>query len=111
MASDTASPKYTFVVYAPDLTDPEAFDRRMKVRQQHLSAAVPANQSGYLKMGGAMLTPESLTAQPGDKKLVGSILFYEASSIEEVRKSVEEDVYYSGNVVRMVIASGSATLD
>ena len=47
---------------------------------------------------GPTLTPESIV--PGaEKKLNGSLLIMEASSIEEVKNIVEGDVYYSNNVV------------
>lgn len=38
-------------------------------------------------------------------KMEGSLIIYEAESIEEVRKIVETDVYYTGNVVSMVLPS------
>jgi len=43
-----------------------------------------------------MLSPESLTG--GERKLVGSMLLYEAESIEVVREQVEKDVYYKNPV-------------
>jgi len=47
---------------------------------------------------GPTLTPESIL--PGaEKKLNGSLLVVEASSIGEVKSIVESDVYYSNNVV------------
>ena len=51
--------------------------------------------------GGATLTPESVAAiQPSEKKMTGSMLLYEAESIDTVREIVEKDVYYVNNVVR-----------
>jgi uncharacterized protein len=48
--------------------------------------------------GGAMITPESL--EPGaEKKMVGSVVVYEAESVEEVKKIVQRDPYYAANVV------------
>ena len=47
---------------------------------------------------GPTLTPESIL--PGaEKKLNGSLLVVEASSIEEVKSIVESDAYYNNNVV------------
>jgi len=47
---------------------------------------------------GPTLTPESVL--PGaEKKMNGSLLVVEASSIEEVKSIVENDVFYSNNVV------------
>lgn len=41
-----APKKYTFLLYAPDLTDPEAFKRRLTVRQEHM-----ANGKGLIDKG------------------------------------------------------------
>ena len=49
------------------------------------------------EIGGGLLEPE--TYQTADKKLVGSVLIYEADNLETVRKIVEDDVYYRSNVV------------
>jgi uncharacterized protein len=60
-------------------------------------------------MGGAMLTPESI--QPGaEKKLVGSTMVIVAESLEDARKLVESDVYWTGNVVRHFSLSYSTSL-
>ena len=51
-----------------------------------------------LDVGGAMLSPESV--EPGGEvKMVGSVLVFEAETIEEVRKTVESDIYYTSGVV------------
>ena len=48
---------------------------------------------------GPTLTPESVL--PGaEQKVNGSLLVVEAPSIEEAKKVVEGDVFYSNNVVR-----------
>jgi hypothetical protein len=45
-----------------------------------------------------MVTLESL--QPGaDKKMTGSMMICEAKDIEEVKKLVESDIYYTSKVV------------
>lgn len=46
------------------------------------------------------MAPE-LTDESGRKKMTGSLMFYEAESIEEVRKIVESDIYYTSGVVRL----------
>ena len=38
-------------------------------------------------------------------KMEGSLIIYEAESIEAVRKIVETDVYYTGNVVSTILPS------
>ncbi|PCH35759.1 hypothetical protein WOLCODRAFT_156458 [Wolfiporia cocos MD-104 SS10] len=87
---------HKFIVYAPDATDPDAFQRRLSVRPKHVEKAADLHRDGIIKVGGAMLTPESLTSD--EKKMVGSVLIYEASNIEAVRKIVEEDIYYTSGV-------------
>lgn len=43
------------------------------------------------------MTPESL--EPGAKKqMTGSFMIFEAENIEQVRKIIESDAYYTGDV-------------
>jgi uncharacterized protein len=51
------------------------------------------------EVGGAMLTEDSIAASATDRKFVGSVMIFEASSIEEVKKAIYEDVYYTSKVV------------
>ncbi|KAH9995508.1 hypothetical protein BJV77DRAFT_990680, partial [Russula vinacea] len=98
MSSDSSSPtKRLFAVYAPDCTDPGALDRRYSVREEHLKNMVRLHGSGIVKFGGALLAPE-LTDENDRNKITGSLAFYEAESIEEVRKVVESDIYYTSGV-------------
>ncbi|KAH9989975.1 hypothetical protein BJV77DRAFT_1015217 [Russula vinacea] len=98
MSSDSSSPtKHLFAVYAPDCTDPGALDRRYSVREEHLKDIDRLHSSGIVKFGGALLAPE-LTDENDRKKITGSLAFYEAESIEEVRKLVESDIYYTSGV-------------
>ncbi|VDB90507.1 unnamed protein product [Peniophora sp. CBMAI 1063] len=96
-APTTPSVKHKFVVWAPDQAD--ALTRRLSVRSSHLETAGKLKQDGILLYGGAMLTPESVAAiQPSEKKMTGSMLLFEAESIDTVRELVEKDVYYVNNV-------------
>lgn len=45
-----------------------------------------------------MVSPE--TYQTADRKLIGSMMVFEAESLEVVRKAIEEDIYYTARVVR-----------
>ena len=48
-AMSTSGPTlYKFAVWAPDATDPEAFSRRMAVRESHLANAKKISASGTL---------------------------------------------------------------
>ncbi|EIN14713.1 hypothetical protein PUNSTDRAFT_130340 [Punctularia strigosozonata HHB-11173 SS5] len=96
--STQAAVKHHFIVYAPDSTDPEALSRRLSVRPSHLENAKKQKEIGFQKIGGAMLTEDSLTASAADRKFVGSVMIFEASSIDEVKKAIYEDVYYVNNV-------------
>ncbi|KAF9816775.1 hypothetical protein IEO21_03855 [Rhodonia placenta] len=94
----TAPSTHKFVVYAPDMTDPDAFQRRLSVRPSHVARADGLVNSGLIRVGGAMLTPESIASPTAEKKMIGSVIIFEADSIETVRKAIESDIYYTGNV-------------
>ncbi|KAJ7165876.1 hypothetical protein C8R46DRAFT_291402 [Mycena filopes] len=96
---------HKFLVYAPDKTDQGAFERRLSVRAKHFEDAAKLLAAGHVLVGGAMLTPESITG--GDRKMTGSVVIYEAENIETVRGWIEADVYYTAGVWdldRLVIA-------
>nr|VWO99809.1 Uncharacterized protein [Ganoderma boninense] len=93
----SAPARQKFIVYAPDMSDEGAFQRRLSVRQSHLDNATIQAGNGVVKLGGAMLTPESIV--PGaEKKMVGSVFVCEAESLEAVRNLMENDVYYTNGV-------------
>lgn len=56
-----------------------------------------ADLAHLLELGGALIDPA--THGSPNQKMIGSWIVYEAESIEAVRKLVEEDVYWTGNVV------------
>ncbi|KAJ7793925.1 hypothetical protein B0H14DRAFT_3558637 [Mycena olivaceomarginata] len=87
---------HKFLVYALDKTDEGAFERRQSVRAKHLEGAARAVTEGLVRMGGALLTPESLTG--GDRKVIGSAMIYEAETLEAVRSVIEADIYYTSGV-------------
>jgi uncharacterized protein len=107
---------YVFFVYAPDYTDPDAFNRRLSVRSQHLDRMLGLGKKGILSkypaivlssaldlltritgMGGALVSPETLETE--QKRLIGSGMMFEAESADAVRKILEEDIYWTSNVV------------
>lgn len=115
--SASALMKHLFLVYAPDKTDEGALQRRLSVRPEHLKGAFALHEQGilscvvictsirpslltdYEELGGAMLTPESVSSPDATKTLIGSTLIYSASTLDEVRRLVEADVYYTNGVV------------
>jgi hypothetical protein len=58
------------------------------------------------EFGGPLLAPE-LTDEKDKVKMTGSLIFFEAESIEEVRKIVESDIYYTSGVVRLTFPSST----
>ncbi|KZT69326.1 hypothetical protein DAEQUDRAFT_669892 [Daedalea quercina L-15889] len=98
MSSTSGPTLHKFAVWAPDMTDPEAFSRRMAVRESHLANANKMHESGTLKLGGGLLAPESIASPNAPFKLVGSLMVIEADSIESARKIIESDVYYQSGV-------------
>ncbi|KAG7090927.1 hypothetical protein E1B28_010000 [Marasmius oreades] len=68
-----------------------------QVRQRHLDGIVPTVKSGVMKLGGMMVDPESDVNLP-QKKAIGSLVIYEAESVEQVKRMVETDIYYTSGV-------------
>ncbi|THV06721.1 hypothetical protein K435DRAFT_960326 [Dendrothele bispora CBS 962.96] len=94
--STSASERTKFFVYAPDKTEEGTFEKRLSVRADHLAKAKESIGTGLIRVGGVLVSPETYN-QP-DKKLVGSTFICEADSIDDVKKLVEEDVYYKSGV-------------
>ena len=110
-------------------------DHRLSVREKHLKGVNKLTESGILsaceragatwrvamrsllitnssflncaEFGGAILAPE-FTDEKGRNKMMGSVIFYEAESIEEVRNLVEVDPYLTDGVVRAYDSSDSS---
>ncbi|KAI0253489.1 hypothetical protein BJV78DRAFT_1123046 [Lactifluus subvellereus] len=89
--------KHLFAVYAPDYMGPGILERRLSVRERHLKGIGRMLDNRIMKFGGALLAPEP-TDESGRKKMTGSLMLYEAESIEEVRKAVKSDIYYESGV-------------
>ncbi|KAH9855470.1 hypothetical protein C2E23DRAFT_866627 [Lenzites betulinus] len=96
--SNIAPQRHNFIVYAPDMTDEGALQRRLNVRAKHLERAKVEVANGVFKVAGAMLTPESIESPTAQKKMIGSVFVCEAESLGEVRKLIEGDVYYTSGV-------------
>ncbi|KAG7090926.1 hypothetical protein E1B28_010000 [Marasmius oreades] len=95
MSSSSSKSLTKFVVYAPDKEG--TLDLRYQVRQRHLDGIVPTVKSGVMKLGGMMVDPESDVNLP-QKKAIGSLVIYEAESVEQVKRMVETDIYYTSGV-------------
>ena len=51
------------------------------------------------EIGGALLTPESVERADVTRKMIGSMLVVQATSIAEVRAKIEADIYWTSGVV------------
>lgn len=97
--TDPQQELHPFLVVLPDKTDPDTFERRLSVRETHLARAGTHWASAYYRVGGALLSDDSVGKEPGERKMVGSAFVCMARSAGEVRKIVEEDIYYTSGVV------------
>ncbi|KAJ7794657.1 hypothetical protein B0H14DRAFT_2922666 [Mycena olivaceomarginata] len=68
MSTSTSPTLHKFFVYAPDKTDPEAF--------AHLEGAKKPIVDGFIRVGGALLTPESLLSDNKKMKAIESDIYY-----------------------------------
>ncbi|KAF8893939.1 hypothetical protein BD779DRAFT_1669454 [Infundibulicybe gibba] len=91
MSTVTATPQ-RFIVYAPDKTEEGTFQHRLSVRPDHVKTFKQHVENGVIRVGGILLSPDA------EKKMIGSMLIVEAESIDEVRKIVEADIYYTAGV-------------
>jgi len=94
--TSAATPKIRYMVYAPDCTDEGALERRLSVRSKHLEVAAANIAAGITRVGAVLLSPESVDRE--DKKMVGSMFICEVDSLEEAKKVVESDIYYTAGV-------------
>ncbi|KIY71136.1 hypothetical protein CYLTODRAFT_419139 [Cylindrobasidium torrendii FP15055 ss-10] len=94
----TTPSKSFFFVYAPDMTDPGALERRLAVRSKHFEDAGPRFDKGLIRIAGAQLDENTPELEGGQKNMVGSIFICEATSIEEIREIITTDIYYTSGV-------------
>ncbi|KAL0956198.1 hypothetical protein HGRIS_002355 [Hohenbuehelia grisea] len=87
-----------FFVYAPDYTDEGTFQRRMSVRPKHLEKIAELKNAGKIRVGGVLLSPESVETADAEKKIIGSTLICEYENIGQVREMIESDIYWSSNI-------------
>ncbi|KAH9949271.1 hypothetical protein B0H21DRAFT_820271 [Amylocystis lapponica] len=92
-----SAPITKFAVYLPDAADAHERKLRLLVLDEHYKRANALIRDGTYE-GGVMLSPESATAPEAERKLVGTIIFVEAPTLEAARKIIEEDVYWTVGV-------------
>ncbi|PGH16431.1 hypothetical protein AJ79_01762 [Helicocarpus griseus UAMH5409] len=93
MASTTKA-KNEFLVIVPDKEG--TLQKRIEVRGTHIANLGPIIDSGFLKVGGAMLQSHPEEGQTPQMK--GSMLVVVAESPEAVREQLSKDVYATSGV-------------
>ncbi|KAF5351727.1 hypothetical protein D9756_007461 [Leucocoprinus leucothites] len=84
----STAPRQRWLVYAPDKTEEGTFEKRMSVRPTHIENASSNFQKGIVRVGGGLLTPESVATPDAPKKLIGSVFICEADNIDQYAPSV-----------------------
>jgi uncharacterized protein len=74
-----------FLLVAFDGTDPEALERRMKARPEHLEKIALLKKKGKFLLGGAILDE--------NEKMIGSMIIYEFPDRAALDKSLEKEPY------------------
>jgi uncharacterized protein YciI len=83
-----------FILIAYDGTDPEAQERRMKVRGEHLDKIAGLKKTGEFLSGGAILDEEG--------KMIGSTIIYEFPDRHSLDTKLKEEPYITGGVWKKI---------
>jgi uncharacterized protein len=83
-----------FLLIAYDGTDPEALNRRMKVRGEHLEKTEVLKSKGEFLAGGAILDDSG--------KMIGSMIVYEYPDRQTLDEKLKEEPYYTEGVWQKV---------
>ncbi|HNR43201.1 MAG TPA: YciI family protein [Bacteroidales bacterium] len=79
-----------FLLVAYDGNDPDALERRMRIRQEHLGKIAILKKTGEMLFGGAILDD--------DGRMIGSMVVYEFPDREALEKRLKEEPYITGGV-------------
>ncbi|HVW97702.1 MAG TPA: YciI family protein [Mucilaginibacter sp.] len=74
-----------YLITGYDFTDPEALNRRMKARPDHLAKGAEMRKSGNYLFGGAILSDESV--------MIGSVMVLQFETEEELDTWKLEEPY------------------
>jgi uncharacterized protein len=83
-----------FLLVAYDGTDEEALNRRMKVREEHLSKAAVLKKTGEMLFSGAILDDNG--------KMIGSMIVYEFSDRQSLDEKLRDEPYITAGVWQKV---------
>jgi uncharacterized protein YciI len=86
--------KMQFLLVAYDGEDPAALERRMRVREEHLSKIEVLKKSGEFLCGGAILDDNG--------KMIGSMILYEFPDRKTMDERLKDEPYLNGDVWRKV---------
>ncbi|PVV05222.1 hypothetical protein BB560_000271 [Smittium megazygosporum] len=79
-----------FLVTVRDFSDPDCINRRLSVREAHLTEAKKNYANKLISKPGALVDDSG--------KMVGSMIIYNLDSKEEVLEALKKDVYTSSKV-------------
>jgi len=83
-----------FLLVAYDGTDPEALERRMKVRPEHLEKIAVLKKKGHFLLGGAILDD--------NQTMIGSMIVYEFPDRKALDEILLDEPYITGGVWQKV---------
>ncbi|KAH9949253.1 hypothetical protein B0H21DRAFT_820256 [Amylocystis lapponica] len=89
---------HKFMLYAPYATDPGMPERRQAVVGSHVERAHKFHAEGIMHVAGPLLSQESVASETAEKTPVGSLMIYKGERLEEVRRLVESDLYWTHGV-------------
>lgn len=83
-----------FILIAYDGEDPEALERRMKVRQDHLNKIEILKTTGEFIFGGAILDDKG--------KMIGSTILYEFPDRKTMDERLKDEPYMTKGVWKRI---------
>ena len=92
-----------FLIIGLDGTDEGALDRRLAVREAHIALGEELRQSGNMWYGAAI--------RDDDDKMIGSALFMDFASEEELNEWLAKEPYVTGKVWESVTTHKCNTRD
>ena len=79
-----------FLLVGYDGNDPEALQRRMKVREDHLKGVEILKKAGEFLVGGAILDENG--------KMIGSMMVYDFPDRQSLEERLKDEPYLTGKV-------------
>jgi len=83
-----------FLLIALDGTDPEALERRMNVRPDHLEKIAVLKKKGNFLLGGAILDE--------NEKMIGSMIVYEFPNRAALDESLKNEPYVTNEIWKKI---------